>query len=106
MGNVEAKTFYAFEEIEFVDLPLEAKKTLLLIKQGGPFPYEKDGKIFGNYEGNLPKRERGYYREFTVRTPKQRNRGAQRIISAGKPAAANEYYYTSDHYLTFKRIKE
>jgi len=88
------------------DLPPEARTTLAQIKQGGPFPYAKDGAVFGNYEGLLPKRKRGYYREFTVKTPGSRNRGARRIVSGGEPAASGEYYYTEDHYATFKRIKE
>jgi ribonuclease T1 len=92
------------EEIPFAELPREARYTLELIKQGGPFPYAKDGTVFRNYEGVLPKRKRGYYHEFTVKTPGMRSRGARRIVTGGKPAA--EYYYTDDHYATFKRIKE
>lgn len=88
------------------ELPREARHTLSLIKQGGPFPYLKDGRVFGNYEGLLPKRKRGYYHEFTVKTPGARNRGARRIVSGGNPASSGEYYYTADHYASFKRIKE
>ena len=87
-------------------LPQEARHTLGLIKQGGPFPYAKDGSVFRNYEGVLPKQKRGYYHEFTVPTPGARNRGARRIISGGDPATSGEYYYTDDHYATFRRIKE
>lgn len=87
-------------------LPLQAQKTLALIKQGGPFPYAKDGVVFGNYEGLLPKRRRGYYHEFTVKTPHARNRGARRIITGGDPATSGEYYYTDNHYVTFMRIQE
>lgn len=88
------------------DLPREAQYTLVLIKRGGPFPYEKDGTVFRNYEGVLPKQKRGYYHEFTVKTPGARNRGARRIVTGGDPATSNEYYYTDDHYATFRRIKE
>lgn len=88
------------------ELPKEARQTLVLIKKGGPFPYPQDGRTFGNYEGVLPKQKRGYYHEFTVKTPGARNRGARRIISGGDPASSEEYYYTDDHYATFKRIKE
>jgi len=84
------------------DLPGEARDTLAIIKKGGPLPYSKDGTTFSNREHALPKRGRGYYREYTVKTPGTRNRGARRII-AGAPG---EYYYTDDHYATFKRIKE
>jgi ribonuclease T1 len=87
-------------------LPPEARQTLALIKQGGPFPYAKDGRVFGNYEGVLPRQKRGYYHEFTVKTPGARNRGARRIVSGSPPATAGEYYYSDDHYATFRRIKE
>jgi ribonuclease T1 len=50
----------------------------------------------------LPKRPRGYYHEYTVKTPGVPHRGVRRIISGG----VNEYYYTADHYKTFARIKE
>jgi ribonuclease T1 len=92
--------------IEFSDLPEEAQYTLALIKKGGPYPFSKDGVVFHNYEGVLPKQKRGYYHEFTVRTPGTRNRGGRRIVSGGEPATSGEYYYTDDHYTTFKRIKE
>jgi ribonuclease T1 len=87
-------------------LPQEAQATLVLIKQGGPFPYAKDGVIFGNYEGMLPRQRRGYYHEFTVKTPRARNRGARRIIAGGNPQTSGEYYYTDNHYQTFRRIQE
>jgi ribonuclease T1 len=84
------------------DLPKEAQDTLKLIDQGGPYPYSRDGVVFGNLEKILPKRDRGYYREYTVKTPGARDRGARRIVS-GMPG---EYYYTDDHYRSFKRIIE
>lgn len=89
-------------EIAAGKLPHEARQTLALIKAGGPFPYAKDGSVFGNREGLLPKRNPGYYREYTVRTPGAKDRGARRIV-AGIPG---EYYYTDDHYRSFKRIIE
>jgi ribonuclease T1 len=88
------------------DLPKEARHTLALIKKGGPFPYAKDGAVFRNYEGLLPKQKRGYYHEFTVKTRGVRNRGARRIVTGGEPASSGEYYYTDDHYASFRRIKE
>lgn len=84
------------------ELPVEARQTLALIEAGGPFPYTKDGGVFGNREGLLPKRSRGYYREYTVKTPGAKDRGARRIVS-GVPG---ELYYTDDHYRSFKRIIE
>jgi ribonuclease T1 len=88
------------------ELPREAQVTLHAIKQGGPFPYDKDGVVFGNYERLLPKQKRGYYREFTVKTPGARNRGARRIVAGGEAGAPREYFYTDDHYASFRRIKE
>lgn len=89
-------------EIAAADLPREAQQTLALIKKGGPYPYAKDGTVFGNREGLLPKRNRGYYREYTVKTPGVRHRGARRIV-AGREG---DYWYTADHYASFRRIRE
>ena len=88
--------------IAVANLPIEARDTLHAIKQGGPLAYPRDGVAFKNYERILPAQPRGYYREYTVKTPGAHNRGTRRIIS-GK---LNEYYYTADHYKTFKRILE
>ena len=88
--------------IAIAELPVEARDTLRAIKQGGPFAYPRDGVVFNNFEQVLPKRQRGYYHEYTVKTPGTRNRGVRRIISG----EINEYYYTADHYQTFKRILE
>jgi ribonuclease T1 len=104
--NVFARGPAPLDVIVVRELPKEAQQTLVLIKQGGPFPYAKDGSVFRNYEGVLPKQKRGYYHEFTVKTPGARNRGARRIVSGGDPATSGEYYYTDDHYATFRRIKE
>ena len=101
-----ARSDVRFGEIFVSQLPQEARQTLALIKKGGPFPYAKDGVVFGNYEGILPKQKRGYYHEFTVKTPGARNRGARRIIAGGDPPNSGEYYYTDDHYATFRRIRE
>jgi ribonuclease T1 len=89
-------------EVAASQLPREARETLARVKKGGPFPYAKDGAVFGNREGKLPKQKRGYYREYTVKTPGERTRGARRIV-AGPPG---EYWYTDDHYATFRRIRE
>jgi len=82
------------------ELPVEARETLSLIARGGPFPYTRDGAVFSNRERQLPVRDRGYYREYTVKTPGIRGRGPRRIV-AGR---GGEYYYTDDHYRTFRRI--
>ena len=95
-GNV------AVDWVDVAELPSEARTTLALIKQGGPFPYDRDGIVFGNFEKRLPLHPRGYYREYTVKSPWRRDRGPRRIV-AGK---GGEFYYTADHYETFRRIRE
>lgn len=92
----------ADSSIQASDLPHEARQTLTLIKTGGPFPYARDGIVFGNYEKRLPLHPRGYYLEYTVKTPGRRDRGPRRIIAGER----GEYYYTDDHYQTFRRIRE
>ena len=91
--------------VAVADLPAEARQTLALIREGGPYPYEKDGSVFGNYERKLPRQRRGYYTEYTVRTPQVRSRGARRIIAGGRDGRPTEFYYTDDHYQTFRRIE-
>jgi len=93
-------------EIAAADLPKEAHETLALIKRGGPFPYQRDGAVFGNFEKRLPLRSSGYYREYTVPTPGARDRGARRIVAGGDVRTSGEYYYTADHYTSFRRIRE
>ena len=92
--------------IAAADLPAEARQTLALIKRGGPFPYPKDGAVFGNYERILPRQPRGYYHEFTVKTPGVRSRGARRLIVGGELVEPHEFFYTADHYATFSRVTE
>ena len=83
-------------------LPAEARTTIALIQRGGPFPYRQDGGVFGNREGHLPGKPRGWYHEYTVDTPGLSHRGARRIITGGDPPQA--WYYTSDHYDSFRRF--
>ncbi len=90
----------ALADISVKALPPEARETLKLIEKGGPYPHDRDGIVFGNFEKRLPLKERGYYHEFTVRTPGVKHRGARRIVT-GK---GGESYYSDDHYKTFKRI--
>ena len=84
-------------------LPAEAHATLALIARNGPFPHRQDGSVFGNREQRLPKQARGYYREYTVATPGLGHRGARRIVTGGQPPL--EYYYTDDHYDSFRRFQ-
>lgn len=84
-------------------LPAEARDTLALIARGGPFPHRQDGSVFQNREGRLPRQSRGYYREYTVETPGLDHRGERRIVTGGQPP--REYYYTDDHYESFRRFE-
>ena len=88
--------------ITAAELPPEGRATLELIKCGGPFPYRKDGTTFQNREKRLPLRPKGYYKEYTVKTPGRRDRGARRIVAG----ARGEFYYTNDHYRSFRLIRE
>lgn len=88
------------------ELPVEARRVITLIREGGPFPYDKDGTVFGNRERLLPLKERGYYREYTVPTPGARTRGARRIVAGGPRTRPNAMYYTADHYASFRLIEE
>ncbi|MDR0458187.1 MAG: hypothetical protein LBH10_04050 [Burkholderiaceae bacterium] len=93
--------------IALADLPRQGQRTYRLILQGGPFPHEKDGVVFGNYERQLPLARRGYYHEYTVKTPGARNRGARRIVCGGyQRTAPDACYYTSNHYSSFEKIVE
>jgi len=85
------------------DLPPEARDTLARIARGGPFPFDRDGVVFGNFEKRLPQRPRGHYREYTVPTPGVGHRGVRRIVAGGDPPT--EFFYTDDHYETFRRIE-
>ncbi|WP_245630527.1 ribonuclease domain-containing protein [Granulicoccus phenolivorans] len=83
-------------------LPAQARDTLTLIDRGGPYPYDKDGATFGNFERVLPDQPRGYYREYTVVTPGENDRGARRIVTGNNNKV---YFWTDDHYATFARIR-
>ena len=87
--------------VDAADLPTEARRTLELISTGGPYAYSRDGAVFQNRERLLPRRAGGYYREYTVPTPGEGDRGARRIIT-GK---GGERYWTPDHYRSFSVIE-
>jgi ribonuclease T1 len=92
-------------EVALAELPREAQTTVAAVRSGGPFVDSKDGTVFGNRERQLPAEARGYYREYTVKTPGAPNRGAKRIVCGGsRPTAPEACYYTSDHYASFRRI--
>jgi ribonuclease T1 len=92
--------------VRMAELPRQGRETFELIRQGGPFPNEKDGSVFGNRERLLPVARRGYWREYTVSTPGSRDRGARRIVCGGPPRTPQACYYTADHYASFRKIVE
>lgn len=96
----------ALPDVAVADLPKEGREVLAQIHQGGPYRYDRDGVVFGNYEKLLPAKHRGYYHEYTVPTPGSKNRGARRIICGGPTKAPDACFYTSDHYRSFQRIRE
>ena len=101
----EARSYPSAGQIAIVhvaELPPEARETLHKILHGGPFPYRRDGIVFGNYEHRLPRHPRGYYHEYTVKTPGVDNRGPRRIVCGEKL----DCYYSGDHYRTFRYIKD
>lgn len=107
-GEVAARTANpqgADSSVSLAALPPEVRSTHRLILTGGPFPYDKDGVVFGNRERQLPRMARGYYREYTVKTPGAKNRGARRIVCGGKPPTQPATcFYSDDHYASFRRI--
>jgi len=106
-GSAWAKTPEPLPPVSVTSLPAEAQQTVRLIHNGGPFPYPKDGIVFGNNERLLPGKARGYYREYTVPTPGSHDRGARRVVCGGtQPRNPDTCYYTADHYASFRRIAQ
>lgn len=95
------------ETIALAQLPAQGQDMMMKIYTGGPFKYDKDGAVFGNRERILPAKSRGFYREYTVKTPGERTRGARRIVCGGiQPAAPETCFYTDDHYASFRKIAQ
>ena len=92
--------------IRVAELPRQGRETYELIRQGGPFPYDTDGAVFGNRERVLPAERRGFYREYTVPSPGSRDRGARRIVCGGPARTPHACFYTADHYASFRKIVE
>jgi ribonuclease T1 len=103
-GIAESTRANQIADVALADLPQQGRETYLLIVRGGPFPYEKDGVGFGNRERLLPVHDRGYYREYTVRTPGVKSRGARRIACGGPVRKPDVCYYSDDHYASFRKI--
>ena len=96
----------ALPEVALADLPKEARDLRASIGKGGPFHYSRDGVVFGNREGILPAMPRGYYHEYTVRTPGARDRAARRMVCGGPKTTPEVCYYSDDHYQSFRRIRQ
>ena len=95
------------DTITVAQLPAQGQDMMKKIEAGGPFKYDKDGTVFGNRERILPAKNRGFYREYTVKTSGERTRGAKRIVCGGvKPTAPDACYYTDDHYASFRKIAQ
>jgi ribonuclease T1 len=105
-GDVDGALASGIPTVHVTELPRPGRETYELIRLGGPFPYDKDGAVFGNRERQLPIEKRGYYREYTVTTPASRDRGARRIVCGGPPRMPHACYYTADHYASFRKIVE
>ncbi|WP_243322379.1 ribonuclease domain-containing protein [Geothrix sp. SG200] len=88
-------------------IPASARETLAYIrKHGYAAPGYIGGRVFGNYEGVLPRydarRKRIEYREWDVHPKAEgRNRGAERLVTGSDGRA----WYTADHYRTFTEVK-
>ncbi len=106
-GGLNAKEFStnnSDKTVALALLPHQELETYRLIFQGGPFPYAKDGTVFGNRERLLPSHPRGYYREYTVKPLYSKNRGVRRIVCGGPITTPDVCYYTADHYASFRKI--
>ena len=98
---------FVSDTILLKQLPAQGQDMMKKIEAGGPFKYDKDGTVFGNREKILPAQNRGFYREYTVKTSGERTRGAKRIVCGGiKPTVPDACYYTDDHYGSFRRISQ
>lgn len=99
-GDRTVVTVAGIATIKRSALPKQGQHTLDLIAKGGPFPYKQDGVVFQNRESRLPKKAKGYYREYTVKTPGSSDRGARRVVTGAK----GEQFYTDDHYASFRQV--
>ena len=105
--SAEARTATGLlPDVALAELPPEAREVNALVRAGGPFRYDRDGVVFGNYEKILPAKPRGYYHEYTVPTPRNSSRGARRMVCGGPQRAPQACYYSDDHYGSFRRIRE
>ena len=95
----------SLSEVALAELPKEAREVYALVGAGGPFPFDRDGVVFGNREQLLPAKPRGFYHEYTVRTPGVKSRGGRRLVCGGKKTTPDACYYSADHYRSFRKIR-
>lgn len=105
-GDVDGALASGFATVQGTELSRPGRETDELIRLGGPFPYDKDGAVFGNRGRQLPIEKRGDDREYTVTAPGSRDRGARRIVCGGPPGMPHACYHTADHYASFRKIVE
>ncbi len=91
--NVEVKNYDRVVHRGSVDL----SATIERIRAGIKHPHRNDGSVFGNRERLLPRRERGYYREYVHPTDGINGPGPQRLV-VGRDG---DWWYTPDHYASF-----
>ena len=88
-------------------IPVYARDTLAYIRQHAfAPPGYVGGRIYGNYEGQLPRynarRKRIEYREWDVRPRAEgHNRGAERLVTGSD----GRVWFTADHYHSFVEVK-
>jgi len=103
--TAQARTTPDPPEVALYELPKEAQEVFALVGKGGPFPFDRDGVVFGNRENLLPGKPHGYYHEYTVRTPGVSSRGGRRLVCGGAKKAPDACYYSADHYRSFRKIR-
>lgn len=88
-------------------IPAHVRETLAYLRQHGfAPPGYVGGRVFGNYEGLLPrynaKGKRIEYREWDVRPRAEgKSRGAERLVTGSDGRA----WYSADHYRSFLEVK-
>ena len=104
-GDAGSRSSGAVHGVALATLPGEAQDTHRSIRTGGPFPYAKDGTVFGNRERLLPRQAARLLPRVHGQDAGARDRGARRIVCGGQPPTQPEAcYYTADHYASFRRI--
>lgn len=85
---------------EVSELPAEARRTPRLVDEGGPFPHERDGSVFGAFEGCCPGTRTAPTASGTVPTPAPDDRGARRVVTGRNGGT----YRTDAPYASFTAV--